>query len=1521
MKRAKKALGVLLVCMALVGSACSGLAQTNETVKAHFADVSSEDWYASGVEKVYTLGLMNGTGDGLFSPTDNVTVAEVITMTARARASFEKETIRAALAEESWYAPYVEYAVQKGYVADGQYDAAALDAPAKRGEVAILFKRSMPEGYYTDINSVSEIPDVPSDAAYHEDVYELYRAGVLTGSDERGTFYPENPIIRAEVAIMITRVALPTERVQTEIHTGLDAYTLVETDDLHGAFETVGSGWLLDNRGGIPRSAMGTAGDFTVTDMKTDEGTALIRELNTVTEGTLALETRLTLSGKNTDGVFLEFQTSDARTLYRLQTVDGAWKYRTADGAYLTVYTPEAEESIFVFNIFLDLTTGTAATYINGTNCGTYPLAASEHADVQNFRYGSTEESLATYAVANRVKLTANYRIHDDFYFDEKDTLPFGYTGDRATVTNRTLCIEKGGYAQKDFENVSGTVIAETELLMQDGMSVSLSDKGTPLVQITVKDGSVYVGETKLYDYHTDIWYRLRIEADTASHTAVIKLNGRAIGEAAFTASRANRLVLSYSGSNAAYYDTVRVYEKVRHDDYVPEPIKPKGEEKYTVGINVCSLWKNGHHYGWAPITPYEEPVLGYYDEGNPESADWEIKYMVEHGIDFQSFCWFPDQKNAPLKELECRYALHDGYMNAEYSDKMKYCLIWECANAKTPDGMDSWKKYYVPYLIENYFKDSRYMTIDNRLVFCVFGAGKLNEANAFGSWQGTKDAFDYLEEEVKKLGFDGVLYLALGTSNETLALMGFDASYAYSWSRDGYKVEHNKASMLASLGATDKMYTVPTVSVGFNDIAWWGGKRYPLMTVEDYRTVNRWVTEEYLPQYGTAGTWKENFVMLSTWNEYGEGTYLMPAKNNGGFGYLDVLREAYTDEKADTSVNTVPTDAQKARITRLYPQHHSMLKYQGYYDPQSDGTLYTSFYTLSADGDETKAPSTIEGYEVSDGVITGTTGTDGYIVFSGIPSLELENVTKLKLRIKVPTGNLVEVFFTTAADGAWDATKSFKFKSTSDEMTDYIIDTTDNPSWKGTLTKLRIDPAWSAGIPFAFEALSFLSDPPKKTFTVNVDGTDFDMIYPSAVSEAGDYLVAFDTVKAPELLSCFAVWDKAKEALTIRAGDHTVVFTVGASTYTVDSTEKALGFTLHTFDGLPMLPLQKLCDALGFVFREEEEEVFVETAKKEYYAIVNARTDGAWEFALDGDVEGWVSSFMSLSAENGYLHTVSLTESTDPTLLSKTGLKLTAEKYDRLEIKVRYRYNGEKPTRIAMFFLTDKDTTWNEEKCIRTLHTSTDSKGEWVTYTFELAEFPAWKDTITRLRFDPFDAVGEMDIDYIRFIEDEDYIDPSLRPFTLRNGDAQAEDVAFSSQNGTVSIVTDGENAYYRVLSNAGKQWLYMYQSVTYKAGHLYTFSYDVRLCDTDINPMLGADTVVYINCNIQYSDPNGKTDHVVLSTPIKISDGWVHCTGKFSVPASSENRTFDKFSVYSNPLTDAGIAYCLDNVTVTEE
>jgi hypothetical protein len=69
----------------------------------------------------------------------------------------------------------------------------------------------------------------------------------------------------------------------------------------------------------------------------------------------------------------------------------------------------------------------------------------------------------------------------------------------------------------------------------------------------------------------------------------------------------------------------------------------------------------------------------------------------------------------------------------------MKYCLIWEAANAQAPKDLNAWNTYYVPYFIENFFKDDRYLVVDNKPVLSVFGQNKLVEKIGGNCDQGVK--------------------------------------------------------------------------------------------------------------------------------------------------------------------------------------------------------------------------------------------------------------------------------------------------------------------------------------------------------------------------------------------------------------------------------------------------------------------------------------------------------------------------------------------------------------------------------------------------------------------------------------------------------------------------------------------------------------------------------------------------------------------------------------------------------------
>ncbi len=1135
-----------------------------------------------------------------------------------------------------------------------------------------------------------------------------------------------------------------------------EAYTLIENASFNGNKEGIVSGWELDNRGGIPRTQI-EGGYGSLTDISTTAGTAMIRKLSKVTDGILVLETSAQVGG-NFDGFSLAFLNEAGEAIYKAITKNGNWVYEGTTEQTLLANAKDTQS--FTFRVVLSLPDNQATTYINGQNCGTYPLATTgEGSHPAEFRFATDEASTASVSLGG-IRLTANYAINTNFDRYESGKLPYDWTGSGATIDGGTLKVTQGK-AGITVDPVPGHVLAETEFqINKSGVDTafSLCCGEDPVVSFTSKEQNFYANGQLVYEnYVPGLWYRLRLEAKTGEDTCVVWLNGRQIATVPLLAETGYIDTVSIANDHATpvYYDEVRLYEKIAHEDYVPAPVRPKGEENYIVGLNVCPLWKEGTHFGWACTTPYEdaETVLGYYDEGTPETADWEIKYMVEHGIDFQAFCWYASSDNAPLHNNHLENHLHDGYMYAEYSDQMKYCLIWETANAASPRDMNAWKKYYVPYLIENYLKDSRYMTIDNQPVLCIFGANKILEK--LGSEAAVKESFDYLDAEVQKLGFDGMLYLSCGSSSDTLAAMGFDGSYAYNWGTAGYQLDVNKNSILSSANVKS-MYTVPTISVGFNSIPW-HGVRYPMMSVADYETANLWVRDEYLPNHAQKGTWQENFVMLSTWNEYGEGTYIMPSQGNGGFGYLDALRKVYTQEEPDESLNLVPTAAQKERINHIYPNHHKILRKTGYYDTVAHSILSERF-TIDYAGDNSVSASSVGNGKVTAKGYEGYVNGDALIVKSGIDVPAVE-APFLRVNLDVPKGTKVEVFFITDQDGSWTQNKSGNF--TSDDSGSYVLDMSVNGAWKDNITAIRVDPGQTGANGgnetdnwFLLKSVSFLSDPNR---TIYINGQTVDMQLYMEESADGQVLMAFDPKIALDYrLNLFHRWDAAAKKLTLSSEKHTVVYTVGSDTWVVDGTEKKLGFTLYCQDGLPMLPIEALCQAMDFACSWEDEALHITTAQSDFFASIADRVPGQWEFNTNGDAESWHSGSFQLTVLDGVLTAKSIDDNRDPIISRAEEVNLEAAAYDRVEIRCRYTYDNAYNDHISIYFTTNMDSNMSETMSIKLPLSTTDTGDQWEVLTADLTSIESWKDIIKSIRLDPFNTVGQMEIDYIRFLPKE---------------------------------------------------------------------------------------------------------------------------------------------------------------------
>ena len=172
------------------------------TVSAAFADVPDSAWYAENVAKAYELGLIKGVSETEFNPDGKITLAETIALACRLHSSHsgtEHEFVQG----DVWYEVYVDYAAENGIIE--KYASTNYSAAATRVQFAEIFAAALPLNALRAINDIrpGQIPDV----ARNESVYLLYNAGVLTGSDDNGTFLPDTTIKRSEVAAIVTRMA------------------------------------------------------------------------------------------------------------------------------------------------------------------------------------------------------------------------------------------------------------------------------------------------------------------------------------------------------------------------------------------------------------------------------------------------------------------------------------------------------------------------------------------------------------------------------------------------------------------------------------------------------------------------------------------------------------------------------------------------------------------------------------------------------------------------------------------------------------------------------------------------------------------------------------------------------------------------------------------------------------------------------------------------------------------------------------------------------------------------------------------------------------------------------------------------------------------------------------------------------------------------------------------------------------------------------------------------------------------
>lgn len=201
----------LALIFSSVGMVFAGMSNFKEQNSySGFGDVASKSWYYPEISKSSKLGLFNGYADGTFKPNGNITIAEVIKVASVVRATYDGETPPSNSNSGAWYGDYVSYAVSKGIIGSGDFS--NYNSKAKRSEMAYIFSQALPVSEYPAINAVPKIPDVTTSTEHYGNIFALYEAGILKGSDAYGTFRPDDYITRAEASAIINRVAQAEDR-------------------------------------------------------------------------------------------------------------------------------------------------------------------------------------------------------------------------------------------------------------------------------------------------------------------------------------------------------------------------------------------------------------------------------------------------------------------------------------------------------------------------------------------------------------------------------------------------------------------------------------------------------------------------------------------------------------------------------------------------------------------------------------------------------------------------------------------------------------------------------------------------------------------------------------------------------------------------------------------------------------------------------------------------------------------------------------------------------------------------------------------------------------------------------------------------------------------------------------------------------------------------------------------------------------------------------------------------------------
>lgn len=359
-----------------------------------------------------------------------------------------------------------------------------------------------------------------------------------------------------------------------------------------------------------------------------------------------------------------------------------------------------------------------------------------------------------------------------------------------------------------------------------------------------------------------------------------------------------------------------------------------------------CPLWHNYDHASawkgegwceWELVRTAEpryqghyqplKPSWGFFDESDSGWSSREIDLAADHGIDVFLFDWYWYSGVRIMEE-----ALENGFLRSANRDRLKFAIMW--ANHDWADYFPApfgrpWNMWLpirhseadltrvIDYSIEHYFRQPNYWYVDGRLFYSFFQPGKL--VSDLGGPEATRKVLKKMDRRLADAGLPPMHWNAMVWSPDQVGMFeqaGFHSTTSYNIISSGKSVEgvekyedlmQTHRERWKAMSAAALPYQ-PVVTMGWDvtprceKTVPWPFPPSPLTKQRDYPYIS--VVEGNTPElfeqlcrdakkHVHEDPAKPFAVFLNAWNEWTEGSYLLPEERTGT-AYAEAVRRVF---------------------------------------------------------------------------------------------------------------------------------------------------------------------------------------------------------------------------------------------------------------------------------------------------------------------------------------------------------------------------------------------------------------------------------------------------------------------------------------------------------------------------------------------------------------------------------------------------------------------------------------------------